>query len=92
MSVDTVIHSITRLRKRFTDSPESFSPEGQRKILLILDCMRDPLMREDIKGFDNYVNSLLAREPDAADFVLEELFEHMGIETRDELSIKLLEI
>jgi len=91
MSVDTVIHSITRLRKRFTDSPESFSPEGQRKVLLVLDCMRDPLMREDIEGFDQYVDSILAREPDMADFVLEELFDHLGIRTRDELTIKLLE-
>jgi hypothetical protein len=91
MSVDTVIYAITRQRIRFTNSPESFSPEGQRKVLAILDCMRDPLLKEDIAGFDNYVDSLLAREPDAADFVLEELFEQLNIKDREELSAKLLE-
>jgi len=90
MSVDTVIHAITRQRIRFSNDPESFSKEGQRKVLAILDCMRDPLMKEDIRGFDEYVDGLLAREPDAADFVLEELFEQLNITTRDELSALLV--
>jgi hypothetical protein len=91
MSVDTVIYAITRLRIRFTNSPESFGPEGQRKVLIVLDCMRDPLLKEDISGFDSYVDRLLAREPDLADFVLEELFEQLNITDRDELTTKLLE-
>jgi hypothetical protein len=91
MSVDTVIHSISNVRRRFEQNPENFSAEGKRKLLLILDCMRDPLMREDVVSFDQYVDSILAREPDAADFVLEELFDDLEIYDRDELSIKLLE-
>jgi len=53
--------------------------------------MRDELMREDIAGFDKYVDGILAREPDAADCVLEELFANLEIRTREELTIKLLE-
>lgn len=90
MSVDAVIFSITSVRRSFERNPENFSLEGKRKLLLILDCMRDPLMEENIEGFNNYINSLLAREPDAADFVLEELFDELGINTRDELN-QLLE-
>lgn len=91
MSVDTVIYSITRLRIRFTAHPESFSSEGQRRVFAVLDCMRDPLLKEDIVGFDHYVDGLLHREPDLADFVLEELFEHLNITVREELTAKLLE-
>lgn len=91
MSVDTVIYAITRQRIRFTNSPESFSPEGQRKVLAVLACMRDPLMKEDIAGFDQYVDGLLAREPDTADFVLDELFEQLDITDREQLSAILLE-
>lgn len=90
MSVDTVIHSISVTRRRFVNNPENFSEAGKAKLLAILDCMRDPLMKEDIEGFDRYVDSVLAREPDAADFVLEEVFEGLGIETRDQLTLVLL--
>ena len=90
MSVDTVIRAISRLRIRFTSHPESFSPEGQRKVLAVLDCMRDPLMKENINDFDTYVDGLLGREPDLADFVLEELFETLCIRQREELSAELL--
>lgn len=91
MSVDTVIHSLSRLNRRFIEHPESFSPEGQRKVLAALECMRDPLMKEDIPMFDFYVDGLLRREPDLADFVLEELFEHLKITHREELTAILLE-
>ena len=91
MSVDTVIYAITRQRIRFINSPESFGPEGQRKVLTMLEVMRTQLMSEDIVGFDDYIDMKLAKEPDLADFVLEELFEQLNITDRDELTAKLLE-
>ena len=86
MSVDTVIHSISRLHRRFTEHPESFSPAGRSLVLAVLGCMRDPLMKEDVEGFNSYIDGLLGREPDMADFILDELFEHLGIHDRDQLS------
>ena len=90
MSVDTVIHSITSLRQWVIQHPENFHTDDQRRLLLVLDCMRDPLMKENIAEFDRYVDSLLARQPDTADFVLEEMFEHLNIGTRDELTAVLV--
>lgn len=90
MSVDTVIHSISSLRRRFEqDDSNSFSPEGKQRVLLSLDCMRDPLMAEDIAGFDRYVDNLMRRDVDVADFILEELFDHLGITFRVELTAVL---
>jgi hypothetical protein len=37
------------------------------------------LMAEDVQGFDRYINEVLGREPDAADFLLEELFNELGL-------------
>jgi hypothetical protein len=78
MSVDTVNYALTNVRLRFLRNPENFSPEGQRKLLAMCDYMRDCLMQEDVQGFNQYVSSILAREPDAADFLLEELFYELG--------------
>ncbi len=93
MSVDTVNYALTKVRMRFERNPESFSPEGQRKLLAICDCMRDCLMREDAAGFNAYVNSILAREPDAADFILEELYAELGFPDgiREDLDAALAE-
>lgn len=91
MSVDTVIYAITRLNTRFTLFPGSFSPEGQRKVLATLACMRDPLMKENINDFDSYVDGLLRDHPDTADFILDELFDQLNITHREELSAILLE-
>jgi hypothetical protein len=91
MSVDTVIHSISNLRRRFEqDDSNSFSPEGKQKVLISLDCMRDPLMKDDIPGFDQYVDSLMRCDVDLADFILEELFNHLGITFRVQLTVVLL--
>lgn len=93
MSVDTVNFALTKVRMRFERNPENFSPEGQRKLLAICECMRDRLMREDVEGFNAYVNSILAREPDAADFILEELFSELGFTegVREQLDAALAE-
>lgn len=91
MSVDTVNFALTRVTRSIHNNPHNFSREGQRKLLAIADCMRDSLMREDIAGFDAYVDDVLRREPDAADFLLEDLFDELKITDREELTAKLLE-
>jgi len=53
--------------------------------------MRSYLMCEDAVGFNNYIDSVLAREPDAADYVLEDLFDDLNITVREELTAKLEE-
>lgn len=91
MSVDTVNYALTNTRLSIQRMPEAFTEQGYNLLLAVCGCMRDELMREDIAGFDKYVDSILAREPDAADYVLEELFANLEIRTREELTIKLLE-
>jgi len=89
MSVDAVIFGIRQIRTLFLDNQWNFSREGTLDILAALDCMREPLMKEDIAGFDQYVNAMLSRSPDMADFILEELFDYLGIRDRDELTLIL---
>jgi hypothetical protein len=93
MSVDTVNSALTTVRLRFERNPEMFSAEGQRRLLVICGCMRDYLMQDGAKGFNRYVDSLLMRDPDAADFVLEELFAELGFAggVREQLSAALAE-
>jgi hypothetical protein len=91
MSVDTVNYALTTVTRRYKNNPNNFSEQGQRKLIAICECMRDYLMKEDVAGFNNYVDAVLAREPDAADFILEDLFAELGIEIREELTAKLEE-
>lgn len=91
MSVDTVNYALTKTRMSIQRMPEAFTEPGYNLLIAVCGCMRDELMREDIAGFDKYVDGVLAREPDAADYVLEELFANLEIRTREELTIKLLE-
>jgi hypothetical protein len=91
MSVDTVNYALTKVRRAIQDIPDCFTEAGHNLLIAVCGCMREELMREDIAGFDKYVDSILAREPDAADYVLEELFAHLEIRTREELTIKLQE-
>lgn len=91
MSVDTVNYALTRVRMRIERNPNNFSAEGLRKLLAICGCMRDYLMQEDIAGFDDYVDSRLASEPDAMDFILEDLFDELGFPggVREQLTAEL---
>jgi hypothetical protein len=91
MSVDTVNFALTSVRLRILKYPEHYSPDGQRKLLTMCDVMRAQLMSEDIKGFDDYIDMKLACEPDATDYLLENLFEELNITAREELTAKLLE-
>ena len=91
MSVDTVNYALTDVTRRIRNNPNNFSEQGQRLLLAICDSMRDSLMGGYIDDFNRYVDGVLAREPDAADYVLEDLFEELGITTREELSAKLEE-
>ncbi len=92
MSVDTVNAALTRVRLSIQRHPDSFSPEGHRALLLSCEVMRHHLMREDIQGFDHYVDNLLAQHPDRADFILEELFQDLKIQRREELTAILEEV
>lgn len=89
MSVDTVNYALTTVTRRFRENPNNFSEGGLRKILAICELMRSYLMAEDKVGFNNYVDSVLAREPDAADFILEDLFAELQIDDREGLQEKL---
>lgn len=91
MSVDTVNYALSDVTRRIRNNPNNFSEEGQRKLLGICECMRSYLMCEDAVGFNNYIDSVLAREPDAADYVLEDLFDELNIAVREELTAKLEE-
>lgn len=91
MSVDTVNYALSDVTLRIRNNPNNFSEEGQRKLLGICECMRSYLMGEDAVGFNNYIDSVLAREPDAADYVLEDLFDELNIAVREELTAKLEE-
>jgi len=86
MSVDTVNYALTDVTRRIRDNPNNFSEQGLSKLLAICACMRDCLMGGYIADFDRYVDGLLAREPDAADYVLEDLFNELNIQDRDQLS------
>jgi hypothetical protein len=90
MSVDTVNEALTRVRLRILKYPDNYSPEGFRKLLGMCECMRANLMAEDIKAFDDFIDDTLSREPDAADFLMEELFEELMIDNREELSAALV--
>lgn len=91
MSVDTVNYALSRVRMRIERNPENFSSEGQRRLLAMCGCMRDYLMQEDVDGFNNYIDARLASEPDAMDFILEDLFDELGFPegTREQLSAEL---
>lgn len=91
MSVDTVNYALTNVRLRIQRFPDSFSETGYRKLLAICECMRDSLMGGFVDDFNRYVDDVLAREPDAADYILEDLFEELNITDREELTAKLTE-
>ena len=90
MSVDTVNVALSTVRRSILEHPDNFSEGGYRKLLAICECMRDCLMKDYVDDFNRYVDGLLGREPDAADFILEELFNTLGITVREELSALLV--
>ena len=92
MSVDTVNFGLTHVTRQIQEHPDSFSPGGLTKLLTICGCMRDYLMRDDAPGFSRYVDDLLAREPDAADFILEELFNVLLCHDREAFDKELAEM
>jgi hypothetical protein len=90
MSVDTVNYALTTVTKHIRDDQgNSFSAEGKKRLLDIADCMRSYLIVEDVQNFNWYVDTSLGKHPDTMDYLLEELFEHLNIKTRDELSVIL---
>jgi hypothetical protein len=92
MSVDTVNQALTAVRLSIAYNPDAFSPQGKEKLLFMAGSMRYYLMREDISGFDQYVDNALGSEPDAMSFLLDELFTTLGFPegVREQLTDKLL--
>jgi hypothetical protein len=91
MSVDTVIGGLSQLaetirRQRATVSGGMFDVEQASDVLAYIETLRAPLMRDNVVEFNRVVDRLLARNPDTADFIMEDLFERLGINTREELS------
>lgn len=92
MSADSVNYALTNVSQRIGETHrDCYSPDGRARLLYMIGCMRDHLMRESIEGFDNYVDNALASSPDATDLLLEELFEELSITDREQLSAKLAE-
>lgn len=94
MSVDTVIGGLSQLaetikRQRATVSGGSFDADTAADLLAYIETLRAPLMRDNIPEFNRVVDRLLARMPDTADFILEDLFERLGINNREALSATL---
>ena len=86
MSVDTVNYALTDVTRRIRNNPNNFSEQGLGKLLAICGCMRDSLMGGYVDDFNRYVDGVLAREPDAADYILEDLFAELGITDREQLT------
>lgn len=92
MSVDSVNYALTNVSQRIGETHrDCYSPDGRAKLLTMCGVMRAQLMSEDIKGFDDYIDMKLGKEPDATDLLLEELFEELNITDREQLSAKLAE-
>ena len=89
MSVDTVNYALSNVRRSILEHPENFSETGYRKLLAICDCMRDYLMKDDVEGFNRYVDDVLGREPDAADYIVDDLFNRLLCKDREALSKEL---
>lgn len=88
MSVDTILYALTEVEHhytvRFINSSLTFD---QRHALSInISILRDYLKADDADGFDGYINSLLAHYPDRADFLLDALYDELGITEREQLS------
>lgn len=78
MSTDTVNFALSKTRLSILQHPEHFSRTGQQTLLALCGCMRDYLMSEDSDGFNQYIDSRLASEPDAMVYVLDDLYEELG--------------
>lgn len=80
---DVVNEQLTAARLFFQAHPDMFSERGREVIEAICGTVRMYLMKEDVSCASNYIDDVLAREPDAASFLLEELFARLGVEDRE---------
>ena len=85
MSVDTVNQALTAVRLRISaDQSNSFSIESKQRLLAMCNVLRDWLMINNpntavvIADFNLVVNNYLRNQPDAADYLLDELFAELG--------------
>jgi hypothetical protein len=91
MSTDRVNSALTNVRLRIERNPQNFSSSGQSILLSMCGVMRDFLMKEDVAGFTSYTQARLASEPDAMDYLLEELFDALSCQIWEDLEKKLVE-
>lgn len=68
-----------------------FGLESRNKMSDIIGAMRRLLLNNDIAGFNDYTNKMLADEPDLTGEILDQLFAQLNVQTRDELSALLSE-
>lgn len=88
MSTDTVLYALTTVQQRVNVS-DDFDAGQKWDLRLSIDCCRSALLNESVEYFQNVVDQGLARYPDRYDFILEELFEQLGITNRDQLTALL---
>lgn len=80
MSTDTINEALTTVRRRVETNKGLFGLHETSNVLTVFEVMRDFLMKEDIAGFEKYVEHKLRISPDTMDFILEELFSELGID------------
>lgn len=88
MSTDSILYAVTSFQRRAAFS-EALDTDQKSEVIVATDIMRDFLKREDAEGFSSYIDSGLARWPDRFDFILDGLFDELGITDREELEEEL---
>lgn len=82
--LDTALKKVRALVRK----PDTgfFSPEGKQEIEMIIDSLL--ASADDEPTFSRYYDKFMAKNPDAMDFVLEELYTYMKVKTAEEFFAK----
>lgn len=86
MQIDNILHALTSTQRLIAES-DAFG--DKRTLICMLDVLRDYAKRDDGSGFSSYIDDLLARHPDHADILLDELYAKLGVTTREALEAML---
>lgn len=86
MSVVQVIDAFERVLKRVEKRGDFYSDEGRIRRITMLVGWGHALGRYGVKDFSRFFQHDLAKHPDAADDVMGEVFDELGINTIDELT------
>lgn len=82
MSVDTILFALTKL-ERCVQLGASKLLEEKQDLLLSIGYLRDFLKSNDPVAFTRAIDRGLADQPDRYDFILGELYDIMGVSTRE---------